>query len=317
MFISRAPLRISFFGGSTDYKDFYSEHGSLLIGTTIDKFAFTGLRYRPRFLDRHTYVAYSNYDIVDDVEHINNPLIRETLKYYNIFQHIDLITFNDIPSRTGLGGSSSFCVSLIHSIYKLLNKVPDKNTIIDEAIDIERNVLKDSGGIQDQIWAGYGGFNSIVIKKDGKYIVKPLPISKEFILEFKQSLTLIYTNIQRDTSDIAKSHENTDKTHLLKIAKEGLDYFTNENIRGIGKLIQMSWEEKKSISNLISTNEVDEIITNVLSNGAYGAKLLGSGGCGFVCVVGPPKTISKINHIYKDRILNFEFDTEGSQTVLS
>ena len=317
MFISRAPLRISFFGGSTDYKDFYSEHGSLLIGTTIDKFAFTGLRYRPRFLDRHTYVAYSNYDIVDDVEHINNPLIRETLKYYNIFQHIDLITFNDIPSRTGLGGSSSFCVSLIHSIYKLLNKVPDKNTIIDEAIDIERNVLKDSGGIQDQIWAGYGGFNSIVIKKDGKYIVKPLPISKEFILEFKQSLTLIYTNIQRDTSDIAKSHENTDKTHLLKIAKEGLDYFTNENIRGIGKLIQMSWEEKKSISNLISTNEVDDIITNVLSNGAYGAKLLGSGGCGFVCVVGPPKTISKINHIYKDRILNFEFDTEGSQTVLS
>ena len=317
MFISRAPLRISFFGGSTDYKDFYSEHGSLLIGTTIDKFAFTGLRYRPRFLDRRTYVAYSNYDIVDDVEHINNPLIRETLKYYNIFQHIDLITFNDIPSRTGLGGSSSFCVSLIHSIYKLLNKVPDRNTIINEAIDIERNVLKDSGGIQDQIWAGYGGFNSIVIKKDGKYIVKPLPISKEFISEFKQSLTLIYTNIQRDTSDIAKSHENIDKTHLLSIAKEGLDYFTKENIQGIGKLIQMSWEEKKSISNLISTNEVDEIITNVLSNGAYGAKLLGSGGCGFVCVVGPPKTISKINHIYKDRILNFEFDTEGSQTVLS
>ena len=122
MFISKSPLRISFFGGSTDYKDFYSQYGSLLVGTTIDKFAFTGLRYRPRFLDRQTYVAYSNYDIVDDVEDIKNPLIRETLKYYNIFQHIDLITFNDIPSRTGLGGSSSFCVSLIHSIYRLLNK---------------------------------------------------------------------------------------------------------------------------------------------------------------------------------------------------
>lgn len=317
MFISRAPLRISFFGGSTDYKDFYSEHGSLLIGTTIDKFAFTGLRYRPRFLDRQTYVAYSNYDIVDDVEHINNPLIRETLKYFNIFQHIDLITFNDIPSRTGLGGSSSFCVSLIHSIYKLLNKPPDTNTIIDQAIDIERNVLKDSGGIQDQIWAGYGGFNSIVINKDGKYLVKPLPISREFISEFKQSLTLIYTNIQRDTSDIAKSHENTDKTNLLSIAKEGLNCFTNEDVQGVGELIKTSWEEKRCISDLISTNDVDDIISNVLSNGAYGAKLLGSGGCGFICVVGPPKTISKINHIYKDKILDFQFDTEGSQTVLS
>jgi len=317
MFISKAPVRVSFFGGSTDYKDFYSQHGSLLIGTTIDKFAFTGLRYRPMFLDRQTYVAYSNYDIVDDVEHINNPLIRETLKYFNIFQYIDLITFNDIPSRTGLGGSSSFCVSLIHSIYKLLNKKADTNTIIDQAIDIERNVLKDSGGIQDQIWAGYGGFNSIVIEKSGKYLVKPLPISAEFISEFKQSLTLIYTNIQRDTNDIAKSHENTNKTSLLSIAKAGLTCFTNEDIQGVGKLIKTSWEEKKSISNLISTNEVDKIINNVISHGAYGAKLLGSGGSGFICVVGPPNTINKINHMYKNRILNFQFDTEGSQTVLS
>tara|TARA_R100000008_G_scaffold53517_1_gene32488 strand:- start:728 stop:1681 length:954 start_codon:yes stop_codon:yes gene_type:complete len=317
MFISRSPLRISFFGGSTDYKDFYSKHGSLLIGTTINKYAFTGLRYRPRFLDRRTYVAYSNYDIVDDVEHINNPLIRETLKYFNIFQHIDLITFNDIPSRTGLGGSSSFCVSLIHSIYKLLNKSVDINTIINQAIDIERNVLKDSGGIQDQIWAGYGGLNSIVIKPDGNFLVKPLPISKEFISEFKQSLTLIYTNIQRDTSEIAKSHENIDKTGLLDIAKEGLKCFSNEDVQGIGKLIKNSWEEKRKISDLISTGEVDTIISNVLDNGAYGAKLLGSGGCGFICVVGPPKVINKINHIYKDRVLNFEFDKEGSQTVLS
>ena len=317
MFISKAPVRISFFGGSTDYKDFYSQHGSLLIGTTIDKFAFTGLRYRPMFLDRQTYVAYSNYDIVDDVEHINNPLIRETLKYFNIFQYIDLITFNDIPSRTGLGGSSSFCVSLIHSIYRLLNKKVDTNTIVDQAIDIERNVLKDSGGIQDQIWAGYGGFNSIVIEKSGKYLVKPLPISTEFISEFKQSLTLIYTNIQRDTNDIAKSHENTDKTNLLSIANEGLNCFTNEDIQGIGKLIRASWEEKKSISNLISTNEIDKTINNVISCGAYGAKLLGSGGCGFVCVVGPPNVINKINHMYRDRVLNFKFDTSGPQTVLS
>ena len=317
MFISKSPLRISFFGGSTDYKDFYSKHGSLLVGTTINKFAFTGLRYRPRFLDRQTYVAYSNYDIVDDVDDIKNPLIRETLKYFNIFQHIDLITFNDIPSRTGLGGSSSFCVSLIHSIYRLLNKPVNINTIINQAIDIERNVLKDSGGIQDQIWAGYAGLNSIVIKKDGTFLVKPLPVSKEFVTEFKKSITLIYTNIQRDTEEIAKSHEDTDKTSILDIAKEGLNSFSNEDIESIGKLIKTSWEEKRKISNLISTSEVDNIINTVLTNGAYGAKLLGSGGCGFVCVVGPPNTINKINHMYKDRILNFEFDTEGSQTVLS
>jgi len=317
MIISKAPLRISFFGGSTDYKDFYSKHGSLLIGTTIDKFSCTALRRRPKFLDQHIHIAASNYDDVDDVEQIKNPLIRETLKYYNIFQSIDLISFNDIPSRTGLGGSSSFCVSLINSIYKLLNKKLNIRDIVNDAIDIERNVLKDSGGIQDQIWAGYGGFNSIVINPDGHYSVKPLPICTEFIKEFKESIVLVYTNTQRNTNVIAQSHENVDKTKLLSIAKEGLNHFINEDIKSIGTLIRDSWEEKRKISNLISNNDVDLTIEDIINQGAYGAKLLGTGGCGFICAVGPPKVIDKIKFMYKNKILDFNFDSIGAHTVLS
>jgi len=317
MFISKAPLRVSFFGGSTDYEEFYCKHGSLLVGTTINKYSVTGLRYRPRFLDDNIHIAANKYDIVDSVQDIKNPLIRETLKYYDILKNIDLFTFNDIPSRTGLGGSSSFCVSLIHSIYGLLNKKSNTKTIIKEAIDIERNVLKESGGIQDQIWAGCGGLNSIHVHPNGDFFIKPLPVCEEFIKEFKNSMALIYTNTQRDTNVIAKSHENVDKTKLLSIAKEGLKCFSNEDISGIGNLIRVSWEEKRSISNLISNVSVDAVIEHVITLGAYGAKLLGTGGCGFICVIAPKSVIHKINDIYKDKILDFNFDTQGSHTVLS
>ena len=289
----------------------------MFISKSINKYAVTGLRYRPRFLDDCLHISANQHEVVDNVEDIKNPLIRETLKYYNVLKNIDLFSFNDIPSRTGLGGSSSFCVSLIHSIYKLLNKELDKKTIIKEAIDIERNILKESGGIQDQIWASYGGLNSIDIAPNGEFFVKPLPVCEEFIKEFKNSIALIYTNTQRDTSLIARSHENVDKANLLSIAEEGLNQFTNEDIPRIGSLIKASWEEKRNISNVISNDGVDAIIEHVITLGAYGAKLLGTGGCGFICVIASRDIIRKINDIYKDKILNFNFDTQGSHIVLS
>tara|TARA_R100000908_G_C3721521_1_gene124069 strand:+ start:77 stop:1006 length:930 start_codon:yes stop_codon:yes gene_type:complete len=308
MHYSKAPLRISFFGGSTDYKDFYEKHGSLLVGTTIDKYSFTLLRYKPLFLRNNSYIAYSEHEIVTDLEEITNPLIRETLKYYHIYENIDLITFNDVPSRTGLGGSSSFCVSLLYSIHKLLNIPINNKKIIKQAINIERNILKDSGGIQDQIWAGSKGFNTISINKQGEFKVRPLSISQEFIQEFSKSIALIYTNSQRANKAIAKSHENVDKKGIYDLAIQGQSLFEAESIPNIGKLLKQSWDEKRAISELVTTKEIDDVISTCLTAGAYGGKLLGSGGCGFVCVVGDPKTISKIKHTYKDRVFDFNFE---------
>jgi len=309
MQFSKAPLRISFFGGSTDYKDFYEKHGSILVGTTIDKYAYSFLRYKPPFLKKNSYIAYSNHEIVNEIEEITNPLIRETLKYFSIYEYIDLITFNDVPSRTGLGGSSSFCVSLIQSIYKLLNRSINNKRIINHAINIERNVLKDSGGIQDQIWAGSRGFNTITIDRSGDFRVRPLSISQEFVKEFSKSIVLIYTNSQRENKKIAQSHEQVDKKAIYDLAVQGQHSFETEDIQNIGRLLKQSWDEKKKISDLVSTKEIDDVIDTCLTSGAYGAKLLGSGGCGFVCVIGNPKTISKLKHIYKDRILNFNFES--------
>jgi D-glycero-alpha-D-manno-heptose-7-phosphate kinase len=317
MVIVKAPFRISFFGGSTDYKDFYEKQGSFLIGATIDKYVYLSMRKRPSIFSKESVVTYSKLQHVKSWEDVENPLIREVLKYRQIQNPIEFLSFSDIPSRTGLGGSSSFCVGMLY----LINKVFDhpeitKKGLVDDAIYIERHLLNEPGGIQDQIWPAYGGLNTIEIKTTGDFLVKPLPVTPEFKKELERSMVLIYTNEQREQNTIAKSHENKDKSHILGIAKNAQSAFLKEDIKNIGLLLFESWVQKRNISNLISTSKVDTIIKEVLDMGAYGAKLLGSGGCGFILVICDPYVKHKIKEVFKDNIMEFGFSDNGVTEVL-
>ena len=315
MIIIKSPLRISFFGGSTDYESFYKEHGSFIIGTTIDKYVYLTMRKRPHIFSKESAIVYSKLQFVKNLNEIQNPLIRETLRYKNIDYPIELNSFSDIPSRTGLGGSSSFCVGLLHAIYKLENKEYCKKTLAKEAIEIERYILNESGGIQDQIWASYGGLNTIEIKKSGDFLVKPLSVTNEFKEELEKSILLIYTNEQRSQNEIARSHENKDKVKIMEIAREAHACFLNEDIKGIGNLLHEAWEEKKKMSNLISNSKVDGVVNMVLNNGAYGVKLLGAGGCGFIMVICNPIVKNKLTLLFKDSILDMKFESLGSNQI--
>ena len=262
MIINRVPFRVSLFGGSTDYESFYSKHGSLCLGMTIDKYVYTSIRFRPKVVNYESVIAYSKLERLSNHSLVDNPLIREALKKFNLDKAIDLHLFADIPSRTGLGGSSTCCVGLCYAIRRLLDLPIDKKTLAMDAIDIERNILNEPGGIQDQIWAAYGGLNSIEIKKDGDFHVKPLPVTQEFIDDFEASLFLVYTNTQRDTSDIASSHESKNtrtKMSIKRIAREAYKSFCSENIKIIGDLMMETWEQKKKISTHICTPEIESL----------------------------------------------------------
>lgn len=316
MYIIKSPFRISLFGGSTDYKDFYEKKESFIIGTTIDKYVYMSLRQMPKILPNQSTFTYSGREIVTSFNDIKNPLIREVVKYYNIPFNIEFTSFTDIPSRTGLGGSSSFCVGLCYVIRKMLGMDISKKQITDDAIFIERTVLKESGGIQDQIWASYGGINSIQIDNTGKFLVKPLPITSEFKKELESSMILIYSNEQRNTNDIATSHENKEKDNILQISKEAYNLFLKEDIKNIGLLLYESWMEKKKISDLISNSNIDSIINRCMELNAYGAKLLGSGGCGFILVMCNESSKSKIQSEFKDIILDFKFESNGVTRII-
>lgn len=315
MIIVKSPLRISFFGGSTDYKSFYKEHGSFLIGTTIDKYIWLSARYRPKILPREHFIGYSKLERVSSINDIQNPLIRETLLHHGVSAPIDFTSLADVPSRTGLGGSSSFCVGMVHLMKKLDGKPVSKKDVAKTAIHIERNVLKDSGGIQDQIWAAYGGLNTITIKKSGDFMVRALPVSEKFKLELEDSIVLIYTNDQRDQDAIAKSHEKKDKKKILDLARRAYKAFLREDIEEIGELLFEAWNEKRKISSLISTKKIDKMIDRVMNMGAYGVKLLGSGGCGFLMVICDPTAKKKIVREFKDDILEFKFENRGTSIV--
>ncbi len=314
--IVRAPFRVCLFGGSTDYVDFFKDHGSFLIGTTIDKYTYQSLRIRPRILSHESVITYSQQQVVKNWNEIHNPLIREILKYRNIIHNIEFNSYSDIPSRTGLGGSSAFCVGMLHllnNVFVVPNQTP--RGLVKEAIYIERVLLKEPGGIQDQIWPVYGGLNTIEIHTDGEFFVKPLAVTAEFKKELQNSMVLIYTNEQREQDTIAKSHEKKDKTKILQIAKEAHRFFLNEDIEQIGRLLHQSWEEKRKISPLISTGRINEIVTDVMGMGAYGVKLLGAGGCGFVLVVCNPSVKRKIIDKFRESTLDFEFENKGVSVI--
>ena len=317
MILVKSPFRVSFFGGSTDYADFYEQHGSFIFGCTINKYAYLSIRNKPKILSEASTLSYSKYERVEDLKDIENPLIRETLNYFGIKQSIEFISFSDIPSRTGLGGSSSYCVGMSHLLRTFLNKKISKKQIAKDAIEIERNILKESGGIQDQIWAAYGGLNTIEINKNGDFFVKPLSVTTEFREHLLDSMVLIYTNEQRTCDKIAKSHQNKDKTTILKLAHEAHSCLISEDIKSMGNLMYESWLEKSKLSSHISTDSVDSIISTCLKAGAYGAKLLGAGGCGFILVICDPKTKRKITNIFKNNILDFDFDYTGASTMFN
>jgi len=322
MIISRAPFRISLFGGSTDYRSFFSEHGSLCIGATINQYVYTSLRFRPKVVAHESVIAYSQLERISDHFLIENPLIREALIKFNVERAVDLHLFADIPSRTGLGGSSACCVGLCYAVRKLLGLPVDKKAVALDAIDIERNILKEAGGIQDQIWSAYGGLSSIEIKKDGSFYVKPLPVSQDFIDDFESSIFLVYTNTQRDTSEIAASHDSQEseeiKLSIKAIAKEAYGAFCSENILSIGKLMMDSWNQKKRISSFICTSEITEIEDFLLKNKIYGLKLLGSGGSGFIAVLCDKKDkkslVKSIEKKYP--VLDFKVEFNGAESIL-
>lgn len=315
MIIVKSPLRISFFGGSTDYESFYREHGSFLIGTTIDKYIWLSARYRPKILPREHFIGYSKFERASSIDDIKNPLIREVMRHHDIRDHIDFSSLADVPSRTGLGGSSSFCAGMIHLMRRLKGEPISKKDIAKTAIHLERNVLGDSGGIQDQIWAAYGGLNTITIRRNGDFTVRALPVSEKFKRKLEDSIVLIYTNGQRDQDAIAKSHEKKDKKKILDLARRAYKAFLREDIEEIGELLLEAWREKRKISNLISTKKIDAMADRLMERGAYGVKLLGSGGCGFMMALCSPAVKKKIQKEFKKDILEFKFENRGTSVV--
>lgn len=323
MIITRTPHRISLFGGSCDYSTYYERHGALLVGFTIDKYIYVSLRKNLEIFD---YKSRATYSIIEDVKEnskIQNPGIRGTLNHFNIHEGVSIGIQGDMPARTGLGSSSSLVVGLSRAICEMKSEhgVVSKEWLAKHAIEIERVLLAEPGGIQDQIWAAYGGINSISIDVTGKFIVRPLPVSEEFLAKFKDRIVLCHTGFSRNSFEIAASHDNKEASSIKKqihnTAEYGLVAFENENIDDIGQLLHRSWLLKKSVSTGISAPYIDSLYQKAIENGAIGGKLLGAGGSGFLFFV-LKSGVDKADFCGRIGLtgIDFDYSRTGSETLL-
>lgn len=323
MIISRTPFRISFFGGGTDYPVWYEHNGGAVLSTTIDKYCYLTCRHLPPFFKHKHRIAYSKVEMVKDIREIRHPSVRALLKFMNIRKGIEIHHDGDLPARTGLGSSSAFSVGLLHSLYALKGTMPTKRRLAREAIHIEREVLKESVGSQDQVAVSYGGFNKISFDREGRFNVEPVILKRERLNQLQNHLMLYFTGFSRIASRIAKKQiKNTPKkekelTLMYQMVEQAKDILSSsEDIVKFGKLLHESWRLKRSLADKISTPEIDEIYEQARKVGASGGKLLGAGGGGFMLLFVKPEVQKKVRKkLNKLLEVKFRFETSGSQII--
>ena len=292
--ITRTPLRVSFVGGGTDFKEFFNKHNGIVVSSTINKYIYVTVKKHSKLFNEKFRLNYSSAEIVDSIKKIDNDITRSCLKFLKINTPLYISTISDIPSSSGLGSSSAFTVGLLHALYifKGKKKVSPKK-LAKEACYIETQMLKNPIGYQDQYSSAYGGCNAIIFKKNNKIEVKNLyRFRKKFIKIFDNSF-LIWTKIQRDSvlvlSDQVKLiNKNINFFHKTKeLAYKFYNYIAAKkfHIELIAKLINSSWEIKKNFTKKISNSIINNLYQYALKKGALGGKLLGAGSGGFIFII--------------------------------
>ncbi len=321
MVITQTPFRMSFFGGGTDFPGFFNEHGGSVISTTFDKYCYVTVRHLPRFFDYSNQITYNIIERTNTADEIEHPAVREAMKYLDMHE-LRVVYEADLPARSGLGTSSSFAVGMLNAFYALKGKYVDKRKLADDAIYLERVLCNESGGIQDQIAASYGGFNRIDFSSDG-YTVRPVVISQDRKKTLNNNLMLFFTGFARFSSDIAQKQEKAtkDKVKELLTMKALVDdaekiLTSKTDLAELGKLLDYTWKLKRGITSSISSNDIDNLYQKAISAGAIGGKLLGAGGGGFMLFYVEPDKQNAVKEALKDLLyVPFEFENGGTRIM--
>ena len=325
MIISKTPFRISLFGGGTDYPNWYRENGGSVLATAIDKYCYISCRHLPPFFEHKHRIVYSKVENVKEIKEIQHPSVRAVLSTLETNAGLEIHHNGDLPARSGIGSSSSFTVGLINVINALKGQQISKEDLAKQAIYIEQKVLKESVGSQDQILASFGGFNRINFYPDDTFNITPVIISKSLTDQLQSHMLLFFTGVSRFSSGIAKDkianfkNRFQELTQIKQMVDEGLSILQSPStpIAELGKLLHESWQLKRSLSNKVSTPEIDTIYQTGLAAGAIGGKILGAGGGGFILFFAKPENHKNIRKKLKGLVqVSFCFDNTGSKIVL-
>jgi len=321
--ITKTPYRVSFFGGGTDYPEWFQENGGAVLATSIGYYCYIHGRVLPQFFEYKHRVVWSKIESVNKFDEIEHPVVREALKWMEIDYGIEIHHSGDLPARSGLGSSSSFSVGILHMLHALKGRLSSKEQLAKDAIYLEQVLLKECVGVQDQITAAYGGFNRIDIKSRGNFSVQPLPISGNVIKNFEERILMFYTGISRYASEVAKEKvnaihkKNPELNEIRKLVDTATDLLSSGNdLDDFGRLLHETWQLKRSLSASIAPSFVDEIYLKARHAGALGGKLLGAGGGGFmIFYVQPERKQSVVDALDELLLVPFKMDYTGTELM--
>lgn len=328
MIIVRSPLRVSFLGGGTDHPTWLNmgEQGAVL-STTIDKYIYVQLRRLPAVFDFNYRVAWGMLEEVKTLNEIQHPVVREVLRYYagNEETGYEVIYNADLPSKSGLGSSSAFTVSLLHAFFGNKERLCSKRALAKEAIHVEQQLLKETVGYQDQIAAAHGGFNRIDFSADGEYQIRPVQINGARRTELESSMMMFFTGFTRSADLVEKKKvaKFADRTAELRSIYDMVDVGEqilsdpNRPVAEFGELLHHAWMAKRSLDESVSNPMIDERYEGAMRAGALGGKLLGAGGGGFLLMYVPNSRREAVIEAMKGMTyVPLQMERGGSQVVL-
>jgi D-glycero-alpha-D-manno-heptose-7-phosphate kinase len=325
MIISKTPFRISFLGGGTDYPDYYNQFGGSVVSTSINQYIYITIRPVLKIHDFKYRIAYSKLEVCNDINEIVHPVVRESLKYLNVTQGLEINIIGDLPAKTGVGSSSSFTVGFLHTLHTLLGNSVSKHELALQAIHVEQILLNERVGVQDQLAAAHGGLNYMQFNNQALGVT-PVKASANRISALQNNLLLFYTGITRYASEVLdeqikntqEQKVNVELKHINDMVNNGLQIITNdsEDLDNFGKLLHEGWTTKKKLSSAISNSFLDTIYDDAINAGAIGGKLLGAGGGGFflfyIPIANQENVRNKLGHLVE---VNFAFENDGTQII--
>ena len=327
MIISRTPVRIALGGGGTDLPSYYERFGASLVTATIDKYVYILVKQR---FNRDIRVSYAKTEIVSTVEEVQHPVVREALRLLRIDGGIEIVSVADVPANAGLGTSSSFAVGLLNALHAYKGEHPTADVLAREAYVIERVILKEAGGLQDQYVAAHGGLIVIDVTTKGEITVRPLPVEPRGVAELESRLLFFNTQLTRTASEIQAEHVTSmvsgsvpvlESLHTIKrLGVETREALERADLDRFGRLLHEHWHQKKQVGSNISNPSIDRWYDLAIGAGALGGKLIGAGGGGFLmfCCDQPhrDRVREALAHEGLDEV-RFRFEPSGSRILVN
>lgn len=312
---------MSFLGGGTDFPAYFNEYGGCVLSATFNKYSYVTVRKLPALFDYKNQFTYSKIERFNSPDELEHPLVREALKYMSI-DRIQIAYDADLPARSGIGSSSSFAVGLLNELHILKGEQLGKMELAKEAIYLERVLCNEAGGVQDQLAVAFGGLNRIDFTADG-YLVNPIDISAQRKTQFNKNLLLVFTGFSHFSGEVAVTQQNNIPQRLAELHEmkslvaEGEKILTSgTDLDEFGRLLDYTWQLKRTLSDRISTREIDEIYESSKKAGAIGGKILGAGSGGFMLLYVPEDRQQNVLKLFEEsKIIPFEFEEDGTKLI--